>query len=332
MRYARALQGHLSSGDGYNQRFDTVLIDFVDKERCVDDTVYWDEDLESHWWRTIHFLEICGNNGIVLNPKQDFNKIRAVTWERIEAEMSRDTEMKELLLMVMEELPTVKHQMPSHLRKYWKYRESIHAVDNILLCEDRVLIPPSLRDEVLEGLHAAYQGVVAMTNRTSREVTWPGITADIQNSHNKCRTCNRNAPTQPRHLPEGPVIPTMPFESVCIDFFQIEGWHYLVIVDRFSGWSEIKRAKAGTATAGSQGLLSRHEASICRLWSLQERALRSRAAKAVETLSKHAKDLPHLRIRLVTTLANGPHWSDCRMPTTQLIYREIQCNRTTYIA
>ena len=68
LRYARAPQGGLSSGDGYNQWFDTIIADVQDKERCVDDTVYWDRVLENHWWRTIDFLELVGNAGIVLNP------------------------------------------------------------------------------------------------------------------------------------------------------------------------------------------------------------------------------------------------------------------------
>ena len=41
-----------------------------DKERCVDDTVYWNRVLENHWWRTIDFLELMGNAGIVLNPNK----------------------------------------------------------------------------------------------------------------------------------------------------------------------------------------------------------------------------------------------------------------------
>ena len=67
-RYCRAPQGFLSSGDGYNRRFDAILTDFERKERCVDDTVHYDEDLEAHWWRTIDFLIIVGNAGVVLNP------------------------------------------------------------------------------------------------------------------------------------------------------------------------------------------------------------------------------------------------------------------------
>ena len=67
-RYTRAPQGFLSSGDGYNRRFDAVLSTFERKERCVDDTIHYDSDLEQHWWRTIDFLTRVGQAGIVLNP------------------------------------------------------------------------------------------------------------------------------------------------------------------------------------------------------------------------------------------------------------------------
>ena len=67
-RYTRAPQGFLSSGDGYNRRVDAILSDFERKERCVDDTVFYDDELETHWWRTIKFLSTCGAAGIVLNP------------------------------------------------------------------------------------------------------------------------------------------------------------------------------------------------------------------------------------------------------------------------
>jgi len=58
----------LSSGDGYNRHFDAVLAEFERKERCIDDTVHYDSDLEQHWWRTIDFLTRVGQAGIVLNP------------------------------------------------------------------------------------------------------------------------------------------------------------------------------------------------------------------------------------------------------------------------
>ena len=60
-------QGFLSSGDGYNRRFDSILAEFKRKERCVDDTIHYDADLEEHWWRTIDLLSLLGRSGIVLN-------------------------------------------------------------------------------------------------------------------------------------------------------------------------------------------------------------------------------------------------------------------------
>ena len=67
-RYTRAPQGFLSSGDGYNRRFDAVLSTFDRKECCVDDTIHYDSHLEQHWWRTIDLLTCVGQASIVLNP------------------------------------------------------------------------------------------------------------------------------------------------------------------------------------------------------------------------------------------------------------------------
>ena len=46
--YCRNPQGFVEAGDGYNRRFDDVVADFVRKERCVDDMIHYDDDIESH--------------------------------------------------------------------------------------------------------------------------------------------------------------------------------------------------------------------------------------------------------------------------------------------
>ena len=66
-RYCVAPQGCTASGDGYSRRYDEIIADIERKTKCVDDTALWDTDLESHWWRMLDFVELCGNNGIVLN-------------------------------------------------------------------------------------------------------------------------------------------------------------------------------------------------------------------------------------------------------------------------
>ena len=46
------------------------------------------------------------------------------------------------------------------------------------------------------------------------------------------------------------------FEMVVSDYFDLEGSHYLVTADRFTGWIDVRRAKPGTTEAGAEGLMA----------------------------------------------------------------------------
>ena len=69
-RYRTAPQGFLASGDGCARRYDEIIKDVQRKTKCVDDTVMWDNELSDHWWRVIDFLQLVGQNGIVLNDSK----------------------------------------------------------------------------------------------------------------------------------------------------------------------------------------------------------------------------------------------------------------------
>ena len=67
-RYKVAPQGYISSGDGYTRRFDEIIMDFPNKTKCVDDTLIWSNSIEEAFHQTVKWLDLCGKNGIVLNP------------------------------------------------------------------------------------------------------------------------------------------------------------------------------------------------------------------------------------------------------------------------
>ena len=58
---------------------------------------------------------------------------------------------------------------------------------------DRVVILPQLRYQVLCTLHAAHQGVSAMERRARATVLWPGMIQDIHNIRDSCAYCNQNS-------------------------------------------------------------------------------------------------------------------------------------------
>ena len=66
--YRAAPQGFMASGDGYNQRYGRLTEDMPRTTRCVDDLVLWDEDLETHWWRALRYIDRIARNGIIISP------------------------------------------------------------------------------------------------------------------------------------------------------------------------------------------------------------------------------------------------------------------------
>ena len=142
-------------------------------------------------------------------------------------------------------MPEVLSQYPSALQQYYKHRDNLYTVDGVIMYNNRVLIPPSLRSKVLSALHAAHQGTSSMTSRARSSEFWPGITDCISKTRELCSDCNRMAPSQASEPPVTPHMPDYPFQFICADFFSYQGRSYLVIIDRYSNWPIVERSHDG---------------------------------------------------------------------------------------
>ncbi|MEO0563057.1 MAG: reverse transcriptase domain-containing protein [Chloroflexota bacterium] len=69
-RYKVAPQGYLASGDGYSRRFDEIVAEVPCKTKCVDDTLLWSNTIEESFFQAANWLDLCGRNGITLNPEK----------------------------------------------------------------------------------------------------------------------------------------------------------------------------------------------------------------------------------------------------------------------
>ena len=92
--------------------------------------------------------------------------------------------------------------------------------------DKRIVIPCSLRKTVLRNLHSANQGTTIMKFHANQCVYWPGMGAAILHHHNACFNCIKNSPSQPSEPMILTPSPSYPFEQVCVDYFQIQGYSY----------------------------------------------------------------------------------------------------------
>ena len=162
--------------------------------------------------------------------------MQAVTWNTVKTVMNSDKDMLELLDLIEDEFSQPRNALRPTLRPYYQFRNDLSIVDGVALYRDRVVTPPSLRNDILNVLHSAHQGVTSMLSRAEATVFWSGITPSIIELRERCQDCNRMAPSQPASPPTPTTMPTYPFQNVCADFFKHIGKHYLVIVHRYSNW------------------------------------------------------------------------------------------------
>ena len=69
-RYKAAPQGHMVSGDGFNERYSAITSSFKNVERCVDDSIMWADNIQDSFTQVCEYLDLCARNGIILNPKK----------------------------------------------------------------------------------------------------------------------------------------------------------------------------------------------------------------------------------------------------------------------
>jgi hypothetical protein len=171
--------------------------------------------------------------------------LKSVTWDQIREATASDESLCDLLNLIEQGFPTTRHDMPNKLHDFFGLRELLHAYDNVILYNNRVVVPQTLRPAILKALHSAHQGTSTMTARAESSVFWPGISADICKLRERCAKCHHIAPSNPSSPPTTPFTPKYPFQLICADFFHHAGAIYLVIIDRYSNWPIVERSNEG---------------------------------------------------------------------------------------
>ncbi|XP_018348209.1 PREDICTED: uncharacterized protein K02A2.6-like [Trachymyrmex septentrionalis] len=110
---------------------------------------------------------------------------------------------------------------------------------DILVRNHMIVIPTTLRKEVLQELHSGHFGMTKMKGLAREHCWWPGITRDIETVVKDCVECNTvaNAPkVAEKHVWE---TPTAPFVRWHIDFAHKDNTTFFICVDAFTKWPEV---------------------------------------------------------------------------------------------
>ena len=51
-----------------SRRFNDITIDMERKTRCIDESLLWDDSIESAFWHAMNYIGHCASKGIISNP------------------------------------------------------------------------------------------------------------------------------------------------------------------------------------------------------------------------------------------------------------------------
>ena len=139
----------------------------------------------------------------------------------------------------------IKRQYPQF---YVKRDELAVTPDGLLCLNDRIVIPPTLRNAILQDLHSGHLGVDKMKSLARLTCWWPSIDADISRYAKSCVRCQHKIKHQPSQWIPWPVS-TESWQRVHADYCGpfLNGIYALVVIDSYSKWPEVFFTKTPTA-------------------------------------------------------------------------------------
>ena len=138
---------------------------------------------------------------------------------------------------------------------YFKHRDRLRVVDDLLLHGARLAIPTAMRKDTLDRIHAAHQGEAKTIERARKTVWWPTMTNDVIQRVRRCRPCQEHRPANRHETLQGGPEADRPFQKVHMDLFQEAGANYLVLTDEFSGYPVLFPMGSDTTAAAIIGRL-----------------------------------------------------------------------------
>ena len=109
------------------------------------------------------------------------------------------------------------HNLSGPLCPYHSIASELTVHDGLLLKSNRIVIPPTLRLNILDQAYSGHQGITKCCARAQQSVWWPGPNEQLQDLVQNCSQCRCL-----RHNPPEPLIatefPTLPWKKVATTY------------------------------------------------------------------------------------------------------------------
>ncbi|UYV62275.1 K02A2.6-like [Cordylochernes scorpioides] len=168
--------------------------------------------------------------------------------KRLQKETHGDHTLIQLIEYAKNGWPKYKTMVCDEAKPYWQFQDEIHVSDGIVYKGNCIMVPSTLRKEILQVVHSSHQGIAASKEKARSAFYWPGMITQVENEVEKCRTCQEYSRKNPEESRIAHEIPEFPWEKIAVDFMEVSGTSSILVVDYHSKFVEIRKLSSKRET------------------------------------------------------------------------------------
>ena len=166
-------------------------------------------------------------------------RISVTPTKYLQLQQNTANELNELYAIIQSGWPETKQQVPHSIRPYWDNRDELAVMDGEIYRGMRIVVPPSIRQEMLELIHEAHLGNVKSKQRAREALYWPSMSSQVEEKIKNCSIFHDYAPAEQREPMIPSKTPDYPWAEVASDIFTFQSKNYVLSVDYFSKYIEV---------------------------------------------------------------------------------------------
>uniref|UniRef100_A0A674EBM2 Gypsy retrotransposon integrase-like protein 1 n=1 Tax=Salmo trutta TaxID=8032 RepID=A0A674EBM2_SALTR len=169
--------------------------------------------------------------------------------KEIQAETGKDSQLTQLREVKQDGWPEERRKCPQSVSEFWNHRDELSQINGIIFKGEKIIIPTSLREEILTKIHAGHMGMEKCKQRARDIMFWPGMCKQIEDIVGRCTICLERRPSNTKEPMLPHCIPDRPWQVVATDLFTWNNEDYIVTVDYYSRYFELDKLHSTTSAA-----------------------------------------------------------------------------------
>lgn len=196
----------------------------------------------------------CHSVELYVSHTIDNNLLSNFQQKQIIEAVNEDFTCIQVLDFIAEGWPSVcPNEHDTEMRRLFQLQDRLTAYGDIIMFDSRIYIPESLRSYYMALCHEGHQGITKCVKRARQYFWWPRCSQDISDYVTNCEVCIKGRAV--KHQPaEETELPSGPWVELGSDVLEFQSQLYLLVVDYYSKWIELKKLSCQTAAAVIQAM------------------------------------------------------------------------------